>query len=260
MKKILYLIICLMIVGYGCIEEQILPYNNLKMDAGYFVECYLEPNNLYKLTATKLQPLNEDYILDYSHSFDAFIDNIELYHSLYSDTESGYIYNYGSYLRFVPKKDKVYLTLISEDQDTIKGETTVPEDIKINNFKSSDGGVQFDFLLSPNKLHNFFMVSIDSYDSDSVYRIVKLLDYSGEEELDTIFFDYSFKDDKGRTEYLDVVLRRLTQDNFKYQQSIENAKDANNDNLILPSPLAGNLKNAIGIFTCYTSDSVSVYY
>ena len=84
----------------ACVSDQELDFSTLKGDPGYFVECYLKPGDVYKLSATKIQPIHEDYILDYSLEFLVSVDTINLVQGLYKETNSGYIFNYGHAFRF----------------------------------------------------------------------------------------------------------------------------------------------------------------
>lgn len=51
-----------------------------------------------------------------------------------------------------------------------------------------------------------------------------------------------------------VELKRLTREGYLYQLSVKEAQAANRDPLIPPTPLHGNIRGALGIFTSYTCD------
>ena len=241
----------------SCIENRELPYDGLNAEPGYFIECYLVPGDLYRLSATKLQPLYDDYILDYSLEFDVWVDSLKLWQGLLREENTEYIYNYGHFQRFSPLANQsvVEMEAITPEGDTVTAESTIPVDVKILNGEFDDDLVKFDFVLSEESWHNYYMININTENADTTHHNIRFLDYSHLSIADTVSFEYGIS----KTENIDeltVILRRITKTNYDYQISLENAKDANSDNLVLPSPLAGNLENATGIFTCYTRDSV----
>ena len=256
MKKLNW-IFTIVIIFTSCIKNNELPYNGLLSDPGYFIECYLEPGDIYKLTATELQPLSEDYILDYSLDFDVWIDSIKLTNGLFNERNSNYVYNYGHYYKFNPKDtiEAITLKVLTPSNDTVTGESTIPGDVEIINFKRTNNGISFNFMSSEEYWHNYFMVNINIETADTTKGTTRFLDYSHLSDEDTIAFEHEIFTDKP-VNRLEVALYRITEENFNYQISIENAKDANSDNIILPSPLKGNLINAIGIFTCYSRDNI----
>ena len=255
MKNIIFSVIVLFAI-VSCIENRELPYGSLIAEPGYFIECYLISGENYKLSATKLQPLYLDYDLDYSLKFDVWIDKLKLTQGIFRDDNSKYIFNYGHFLRFKEKKKKkVKLLVITPENDTIKGSTTMPKEIDILNAAYAKNHISFDFVLSNEEWHNYYMINVNKEYPDTIHRTIRFLDYSHLSTQDTVNFEHQITKDEQPIK-IDAILRRVTKENYDYQISLENAKDSNRDNLILPSPLAGNLENSTGIFTCYTTDSV----
>ncbi|SMO52253.1 protein of unknown function [Saccharicrinis carchari] len=256
MKRIIYLSILLAILLPACVENRELSFNGLHTEPGYFIECYLIPGDIYRLSATKLQPLYEDYILDYSLELKVKIDTLLLEHGLYKQEHTQYLYNYTHPYHFMPAQNAlIELMLITLENDTVLASTTVPAKVNILNPRKDNNEISFDFTLSPQSIHNYYMLNISLQQADTVYRKNRFLDYGHLNTKDTVTFSYDISH-YGDSEKISVVLRRITKANYDYQISLQNAKDANRDNLVLPSPLAGNLKNATGIFTCFTCDSV----
>ena len=256
MKRIIYIYILIFALLYSCVENRELSFNGLHTEPGYFVECYLIPGEAYRLSATKLQPLYEDYILDYSLEFDVKIDTLNLKHGLFKQNDTYYHYNYGHPSHFRPKRAALtHLHVCTPDNDTITASTTIPEQVHLFNTQFQNNEIKFDFILSAESWHNYYMININAQHIDTLVRKNRFLDYSDIDFEDTVSFKYNFIAN-GDLKKLKVVLRRVTRANYDYQISMQNAKDANRDNLVLPSPLAGNLKNATGIFTCFTCDSV----
>ena len=256
MKRIIYIYILIFGLFYSCVENRELSFNGLYTEPGYFVECYLIPGEVYRLSATKLQPLYEDYTLDYSLEFNVKIDTLTLKHGLFKQPSANYLYNYGHTYCFIPKKqDLAQLFVRTPDNDIITATTTIPEQVDLFNALFHDNEIKLDFMLSADSWHNYYMININAQHTDTLVRKNRFLDYSDRDTKDTVSFKFNVTP-KGDLEKLTVVLRRMTRANYEYQISMQNAKDANRDNLVLPSPLAGNLKNATGIFTCFTCDSV----
>lgn len=256
MKHIIYVAILISALLCACVENRELSFNGLHTEPGYFVECYLIPGEVYRLSATKLQPLYEDYILDYSLEFDVNIDTLTLKHGLFKQYDSHYLYNYGHPYRFIPGQNAlVQLYVRTPDNDIITASTTIPEQVHLFNAQHQNNEVKFDFVLSSESWHNYYIININAQHTDTLIRKNRFLDYSDRDTEDTVSFKYNvdLNDDLRK---LKVVLRRVTRANYEYQISMQSAKDANRDNLVLPSPLAGNLKNATGIFASFTYDSI----
>ena len=238
----------------ACVDDQELDFSTLKGDPGYFMECYLKPGDVYKLTATKIQPIYEDYILDYSLEFLVAIDTIELVQGIYKEAGSGYIFNYRHAARFIPVQDKtVSLRVISPENDTITATSTIPDQVAIEAAQLTVQGVSFSFKTTSEGSHNYYITSIDAHLTDTIETQCLFVDYGYINAVQTEDIEFDLKTDE--YERVEINLKRVTRENFYYQVSLWNANKANSDNLTFPSPLAGNLINAMGIFTCYTEDS-----
>lgn len=254
MTKMYLVAIGLFLLISACVDDQELDFSSLKGDPGYFVECYLKPGDVYKLSATKIQPIYEDYILDYSLEFLVSVDTICLVQGLYKEASSGYIFNYGHAFRFTPLLQKtVSLLVISPDNDTITSTSTIPDDVTIEGVQLMDKKLSFSFNTSSDGRHNYYITSIATHLQDTTETESLFLDYGHINAVQTEEFEYELKTDD--YDQVEIHLKRVTRENFDYQISLWNANKANNDNLTFPSPLEGNLRNAMGIFTCYTEDS-----
>jgi len=242
----------------SCIEEHILPLDELAEKPPYFIECYLIPNDLFKLSATKLQAINEDYILDYSLDFDVKIDTTWLLQGLYRDEYSTYIYNYGHWNRFqVTNKDFSSLLVITPENDTVIGTTTIPEFININDAKGDDENVTISFELDKKAYHNYYISNLQCYKNDSVKTVTKYNDLSHLEPIKNA--ELKIRIPCEQYDSIVSVVMRLTEENYNYQISLNNAKDSNDESLVQPASLNGNLINSAGIFTCYTVDTLVIY-
>ena len=253
MNKMYLVSIGLFLLISACVSDQELDFSTLKGDPGYFVECYLKPGDVYKLSATRIQPIHEDYILDYSLEFLVTIDTINLVQGLYKETTSGYIFNYGHAFRFTPLQQKtVSLLVISPEKDTITSTTTIPDDVTIEDAQLKDKNLSFSFNTCPDGRHNYYITSIATHLQDTIKTHSMFLDYGHIHSVQREEFEFELKADDYKQ--VEINLKRVTRENFDYQISLWNANKANNDNLTFPSPLEGNLSNAMGIFTCYTED------
>ncbi len=251
----IFLIISGILLLSSCIKEPVLPLGELNEKPSYFVECYLIPNEIYKLSATKLQPINEDYILDYSLDFEVKVGELDLIQGLYRDEKGFYIYNYGHWKKFMPgKSPSVQLMIIPPVGDTISASTTIPEQVIIDAVLDKNQELSVMFKLDRNPQHNYYICKVANYLNDSVQNETKYFDLSQKApNTETrIKMPIANKD----FDSISTVLMRLTDENFKYQLSLKDAQNANNDNLVQPSPLKGNLSNSTGIFTCFTADTV----
>ena len=257
MSKLYLVFFGLFFLISACVSDQELDFSTLKGDPGYFVECYLKPGDVYKLSATKIQPIYEDYILDYSLEFLVTVDTIKLVQGLYREVNSDYIFNYGHVYRFTPfQQQTVSLFVITPEKDTITSISTIPEPVAIEEALLTDGYVSFKFKTTVNSGHNYYITSIATHLQDTIETESLFLDYGHINTVQTEAFEYDLKAEV--FERVEVTLKRVTRDNFNYQISLWNANKANSDNLTFPSPLDGNLTHAMGIFTCYTEDLVTL--
>lgn len=115
------------LLAAGCHKGYDLDLRRMGADAGYFVECYCVPDELFCLTATRIAPIDQDQYLDYSLEFETWItagEEFRLLHSLYHD--GSYIYNYASSRRFDPAAaDSVRLRMTAPDGTLIAASTAI---------------------------------------------------------------------------------------------------------------------------------------
>lgn len=253
----------LIILLQGCDQSEQLSFKDLDTSPGYFVECYLTPGEVYKLSATRISPLSDDYILDYSADFDVTIDSLTLFHSLYSENGSNYIYNFGNAKEFVPAQttDTVRLQVINAENDTLRGFTTVPDSIQLNHATIEDDKLQIRFTSSEKLIHNYYLLKIEflkqNEETSSDLKFYDLSKIQADEPELEIEYELPMET---MEKSLNLELFRVTEANYKYQLSLWNAENANNDNLVFPNPLDGNIENGIGIFTSYSKKKFSIEF
>lgn len=248
---------------WGCEFHDDLRFEDLNATPGYFVECYLTSGDIYKLSATRLSSLNDDYILDYSADFTATIDSVKMYHSLYTENGSNYIYNFGNSERFIPvdTQDTIFLKLISADKDTLTSFTTVPDSIRVNSVNLSNNLLKINIASSDCAMHDYYFLKVKLHrQNEEPFGDVKFYNFSNiESQSKELVFEYSFID-TALVKTISIDLYRVTEANYKYQISLSNAKSANNDNLVFPNPLDGNIENGLGIFTCFSKKKLELNF
>ena len=248
---------------HSCDFQQGLSREIIPAEQKYFVECYLKPGALYNLTATDVQPIFEDYILDYSLDFEVVIidtDSVILARSLFIDPETGFIYNYGSPRQLALDSEKVSLFVVAPNGDTLTADTEIPSQVVLESADYHDNIIAATFLPSENSKENFY-IAIVNYIKESLdennepilvndfdIQYIELGQANPSKEFGIYFENELFKISPD----LQFTLMRVTEENFNYQLSLENAKNSSADNITYPSPLEGNLENGVGIFTAYT--------
>jgi hypothetical protein len=261
-ELVLLFLLFIPVLGWqGCDRSEELNFEDLDTSPGYFIECYLSRGEEYKLSATCISPLSDDYILDYSADFDVTIDSLTLFHSLYSENGSNYIYNFGNAEEFAPGKttDTLRLQVINAENDTLRSFTTVPDSIQLNHATIEDDRLQIRFTSSERLIHKYYLLKIEFLkQNEETSSDLKFYDLSktrtDQPELE---IEYNFPMET-MVKSLKIKLFRVTEANYKYQLSLWNAENANNDNLVFPNPLDGNIENGIGIFTCYSKKEFSM--
>jgi hypothetical protein len=255
-QSVFKILLILFMFGFaGCNGQDGLDFTDLDTSPGYFVECYLVRGEVLKLSATKITPLKDDYVLDYSLKFEVHVDSVRLWQSLYSEAGSNYIYNYGSPRIFKPSEadDEIGLTVITPENDTLTSRTTIPDEIQLKDINVVEDCTVIHFLPSPNSYHDYYILKATSYyQNKETNNDVLFYDLSKvRNDSSSLDIKYSLEK-KYECDNLKFQLFRVTEDNYNYQLSLWNARKANSDNLIFPDPLDSNIDNGIGIFTCYS--------
>ncbi|MGL1889403.1 MAG: DUF4249 domain-containing protein [Reichenbachiella sp.] len=250
----------MMVMCMACSLNDELDRQDVAIEEAYFVECYLQTGELYNLTATKVQPIFDDFILDYSLDFDVFIidaDTTELFQSLFIEPETGYIYNYGSGQRLDGDLESVNLLVITPTGDTITSVTAIPDSINIDSTWLSGVQIVTEFQLSPIAGQNYYLHNVvyTTTEEDSIYQEYETQYLDLEVELSAHHQVILSLKNIVDTLDISVTLMRVTKENFDYQRSLDQAKQSTRNNITYPSPLEGNLINGVGIFTCYSEDT-----
>ncbi|MFO7938523.1 MAG: DUF4249 family protein [Bacteroidales bacterium] len=223
----------------------------------HFIECYLEPGALPNLSVSRIKTLDDDFILDYVEGYQVMINDEELTYGFYQ-LPSGHVCNYGSQAIFQPAiGDEVFLQVISEEGDTIRAQTTVPTPISNLRAEYAHASIVVSFAAASNPKHNYYIVLLRKvFEKKEEQCLAELYDFSKLGDQEYVSFTLTLKRELALG--YKIIVKRITQENYQYQKSLWNARKANEDNIVYPYPLDGNIHNAEGVFTCYTIDSAFV--
>ncbi len=260
MKKLGYF--CLMVCFGPMISCQLgerLDVRDMGDAPGYFLECYCQPGEMYEMTATRIAPIAEAQVLDYSLKFDVRIwdgEEIKLNHSLFTKPGTDFIYNYATSHCLDPElTDTIYLCATAPGGEKLTAKTAVPEAVKIDTVILERDCLQIFFKTSVHKEQNFYALTVNWNGEGKKYGHIRFLDGYTEEQW--VRYELLIPE-KERQDSLVVGLKRMTEEGFKYQYSLHEANMAGNESMFLPVELSGNISGALGIFTCYTADRVRV--
>lgn len=255
---------CALLLPAGCHLGYDLDLHDMGADAGYFVECYCTPGEMFDLTATRIAPIAEDQYLDYALEFETWItadERFRLLHSLYHDGQI--VYNYASTHRLDPSlTDSVWLDMLAPDGSRITASTAIPPQARLREVQLDGRTVEVvydtdaDISAHPSHDDRCFILSVTLWgrggrvlDDKRYYRDLP------EATVTRQTCSFPADDELGaRADSIVVELKRMTRAGYRYQLSVKEAQAANRDPLIQPPPLDGNIAGAQGIFTCYTRD------
>lgn len=255
---------CALLLATGCHLGYDLDLRDMGADAGYFVECYCTPGEMYDLTATRIAPIADDQYLDYSLEFETWItadERFRLWHSLYHD--GPIVYNYASDRRLDPSlTDSVWLDMQAPDGSRITAATAIPPQARLGDVRLEGRTVAVSY-------HTEASVSGQAPDADRCFILgITVWGRGGRVLADERYYRdlpeatmekqtcrLPTDDELGtKADSIVVELKRMTRAGYRYQLSVKEAQAANRDPLIQPPPLDGNIAGAQGIFTCYTRD------
>lgn len=252
---------CIITCCLSCMPEENLPIRNVGNAPEYFVECYCKPGEFFALAATSVLPVSENLQIDFSKEMAVTIrtdKDIKLVHTLYTLPGSDFIYNYGSDERMLTVGlDSLHLSITTEDGKTISGSTPVPSPVSIYDYDLENNEATIRFYTSEKVTENYYIYSAEVVCEDTIIsREVCYLDLS-EYHSGGLTGKSVHLTDIEKAQKILLTLKRITRANYEYQISLNAANTANQSSITTPVPLKGNLKGALGIFTCYTEDQVA---
>ena len=222
------------LLAAGCHKGYDLDLRRMGADAGYFVECYCVPDELFCLTATRIAPIDQDQYLDYSLEFETWItagEEFRLLHSLYHD--GSYIYNYASSRRFDPAAaDSVRLRMTAPDGTLIAASTAIPPQAELDDVRIEAGRLTAAYRPEANEAEGrsperCFILSVTGWgDGGRVLSDDRLFrEYT---ESGPVSQHYDIPSEARLGAPLDSVaveLKRLTREGYLYQLSVKEAPD-----------------------------------
>lgn len=258
MNNRLHYIWSLILICISCMPEENLPIQDMGKTPGYFVECFCKPGEIFALSAMNIVPVSEELKMDFSSNMDITIranQKISLSYSLFTLPGSSFVYNYGSNERMKKDADTLYLDITTGNNEKITGQTPIPEDVSIDSYSLGDNKITIRFYSSRNSSQNYYIITASLSDNNSVFEQKAFFgDYS--QHKGGRLIEKSIKTDNlQEADWINLNLKRITKANYDYQISLSGANSANQSSITTPVPLKGNLKGAIGIFTCYTEDN-----
>lgn len=260
MKKLRWF--CLMIffgLMISCQLGERLDVRDMGNAPGYFLECYCQPGEMYEMTATRIAPIAEAQVLDYSLKFDVRLwdgEEIKLNHSLFTKPGTDFIYNYATSRRLDPElTDTIYLHVTAPDGEQLTAKTAIPDAVKIDTVILNRDHLQIFFKTSAHREQNFYILTANWSGEGYKHGYIRFLGDYTKERL--VGYDLIVPEGE-RQDSLVVGLKRMTEEGFRYQYSLHEADMAGNESLFSPVELSGNISGALGIFTCYTADRIRV--
>lgn len=260
-----YLIIAISLITISCQPDNILDIEELAAPPKYFIECFCKPGDFYQLTASKVTPMSDDFIWDLSIPFRAYItdtNTFKLNQGVFYDKRTNFVYNYASPQK-VPSAftDSLYLKILSPDGDTITGKTHVVSQTKINNYKILNNNIELSFNIDPSLDKRHYSIIFENWKEGEIVSKVRFFsDYkTSTKEIETVSLEndiYKY-DSINELDSVRIKLFHITDENYKYMISLKEAINSNEDNMTQPSPIKGNLKGSLGIFTYFTEDIVT---
>lgn len=246
----------------SCMPEENLPIRNVGEIPDYFIECYCKPGEYFALAATTVLPVSEDLEIDFTKELSVTIftdQEIKLFHALYTLPGSEFIYNYGTEERLLSQYlDSLRLIITTPTGEQIKGVTTIPPAISIQNCQLNNDEATISFYTSDSPKDNYYIYSAEAIHNDSIIsKEICYLDYS-EYTTSQLVQKAVLLSELEKAEKILFSLKRITRENYDYQISLSAANTANQSSITTPVPLKGNLKGALGIFTCYTEDQTVI--
>lgn len=246
----------------ACMPEETLPLRNTGSVSEYFIECYCHPGEHLVLTATYVVPVTDKIQYDFPPEMDVKLytpGQIKLYYLFDSENIQDVQCNYQSAQPLqASSQDTLYLQIRTRDSKWITAQTTVPDNISIDSYTINGNEAKIRFYTSRQSQQNYYIYTLEIHNGNEIAeRKVSYLDYSkyytGEAVEKSIFC--SELEDASRVV---LLLKRITRENYDYQISLNGANTAIQGSITNPVPLEGNINGALGIFTCYTEDRVTI--
>lgn len=277
-RWITYLFVAATLGWSGCNLEETISLNLPDYEPEWVVECYLEPGNPYALT-----------LIESSGYFDApevpFVKDalVVITHQGVADTlryveipsPDPLLRLVGAYIsdRQVPAdyNSPFSLFIRTATGETLRSQTLIPPPLPIDSvvwrFNEDSLALVLTYLTDVPGQPNYFrrVLSRQVLDRNPLAGNIKEPDSTWQAEIDQVFvasdefiagrqivFGTTFDYAKGDT--LTSAIYHITEDYYRYLESVEAAITANLNPFGQPSSILSNIDGGLGIFTGYTLD------
>lgn len=259
------LFLCSCLFSTSCNLEKEIDIQLPNYENEVFVECYLVPNEPFRLLITQTTPYFDNLTLDnplFSESFllngaqvslSQGLNKYELTNTIQIDPDNQKFFNYSNAsLVEYNTEDSFFLDIILPDGNQITASSIFLDTVRLDSIL-----VQFDQKDSLARILTYFK---DFPNETNFYRRVLMLGNESEEPIQDFITDDLFIDsifvfgsgyifNPGDTVYHSIF--HLTEDYHNFLESVQQAIDGSTNPFGVPSPLQSNLTgDAQGVFTC----------
>ncbi len=222
-----------------------------------FIECYCEVGELYNLAATYLSPIDEPQNLDYSYDFEVYITDTEEHRLLQSIFYvDSFIYSHGSSASLPVDFDgELQLRVVTEDGAIYTATSTVPDpvEIAVATLDQNCAVVEFDSSADPSQNYYSLTTSIRTAEGETIRIRTTLYNPEPNERL---LYQREVEYMEGGS--VEILLLRLNFEGYRYLYTIVENDQTLDSNLMSGVPLKGNIEGAVGVFTAYTSEQITL--
>lgn len=270
MKRTRYYLFLGLVFLAGCNLDQEIEIELPEYETYYVVECYLEPEQNFRLLLTRSTPYFAPFSTPQEYFNDLLVTDAEVY-ILYRnrtvrlfdqaqfDLSSRKVFNYTSNTR-VPRnyEDEFQLKIITPEGDSIFATTQIlppiPIDSVITEFNDSDtlARVLAYFTDEPDK-PNYFRRMLHESSLDSL----PVQDFSVDDRFVEDVFVFGTGYDYGVGDTVINTIFHIDEAYYDFLETFLRASNSNGNPFGQPSPIATNLygtANVIGIFTGLSLD------
>ena len=253
----LFLVLCV----FGCIQKKEFTIEIPAQTSATIVEAYLTPDKPMEISITKNNLLTDELIFQSIWNAKVFIsdkvDTMSLLNIYYFNNTRNLLINYRNDSTPLCFKNKAYyLRIITKSGDTLLSQTEAVSPIKLEGMKVEQNYLRLMKKVEAGSFTGYVRVDMTSFKHDSIFSSTsKYIDCNG-------FRSDSLKillpEDIRSGDSLLVRVFHIRPEYYNYQTSILNAQMAYYDPFLSPEKIKSNIKNGIGIFTFYTSDSKKI--
>jgi hypothetical protein len=229
---------------------------------GILVEGYLTPDYPVEISVLRNNLMNNELILNSIWNAKVIItdetDTLNLLNIFYRNRYRNILVNYvNESLPGILTGNILHLKIVTKEGDPLSAETQIVAPIEILSAGIENSSLHLTKEIRNGGFTGYLRIDIISYERDSVsYFRSDFLDLK-ESSSDEIQISLSAKTDQADSVHVKIF--HITGEYYKYAVSVSNSLNAFYDPFVIPEDIKSNIKNGIGIFTYYTTDSKSIY-